>query len=182
LPDNPAIRIIHSIMGNRQILSTCCLGLAAILTIASCNQKRPQAEPIARDTRIPLKSVKVADSIVYDVIVRDIDGEDPWEAERLQTFSQDTFVNYLFQQLYAGKYKAYHFETGKQLSAKEIRAIESQPGYNRSRVSKLQFNEQWYFDSTGVLNKRVNGITLGLEAYSSQGTFKGHKALFRVKF
>lgn len=120
--------------------------------------------------------------MVYDVIIRDIDGEDPWEAERLQSFSQDTFVNYLFQQLYAGKYKAYHFETGKQLSVKEIRAIESQPGYNRSRVSKLQFNEQWYFDSTGVLNKRVNGITLGLESYSSQGTFKGHVGLLRVKF
>jgi hypothetical protein len=30
----------------------------------------------------------------------------------------------LFQRLYAGTFKAYPFETGKQLSVKEIRAIE----------------------------------------------------------
>jgi len=122
----------------------------------------------------------VADSIIYDVVIRDIDNEDPWESERLKTFKQDVFVDNIFDELYNEKLSAYDFMTGEKLSIKDIKNIEKSEGYSRSKISKVQFNEQWVIDSLWVLNKKINSMIFGIESYSKQGTFTGHKALFKV--
>ena len=123
-----------------------------------------------------------ADSIKYDVIIKPTDSEDAWEVERLQNFKQNSFIDYIFEQLYAGNFSAFDYETHKVLSIQEVKKIESAADFNRQNIGKIQFNEKWYIDSTGMLNKKINFLTLGIESYSNQKTFLGYKALFIVKF
>lgn len=154
--------------------------LAICIAFASC--KNDGNSKLAQSNRAPLPkgSIIIADSIIYDVVIRAIDTSDTWESERLKTFKQDVYIDNIFDQIYKGELIAYDFYSGQKLSVKDVKDIEKSEGYSRSKVSKVQFNEQWVIDSLGVLNKHINSMTLGLESYSHQGTFTGHKALFKI--
>lgn len=156
------------------------LGITICIAITSCGNKGNDKMMQLNTKPLPQGSILVADSIIYDVVIRALDTTDTWDSERLKTFKQDVYIDNIFDQLYKGKLTACDFYTGNKLSVKDIKDIESSEGYSRSKVSKVQFNEQWVIDSLGVLNKRINCMTLGIESYSHQGTFTGHKALFRV--
>ncbi|HNV51366.1 MAG TPA: hypothetical protein PLH91_06800 [Tenuifilaceae bacterium] len=123
----------------------------------------------------------IADTIVYDVILRNIDTSDIWEAECLQYLDQKSLVNYLIDGVYNGQFIAIEFMGDKILSTDDVKAIEQENGFSRDRVSKVQFRERWYIDSSGNLQKQIINYTLGIEVYSKQNTFLGHEALFVVK-
>ncbi|MHC1704001.1 MAG: hypothetical protein AB9846_08835 [Tenuifilaceae bacterium] len=158
--------------------------IISIITICilcgSCKNKNRLDNNYTPVETLPNGSILVADSIIYDVVLRDIDHEDPWESERLKSLKLDVFVDNVFDKLYQRELFAYDFYTGKELTLKDIKAIEDREGFSRTKVSKVQFNERWSIDSLGVLNKKINYMTFGLESYSLQGTFTGHKALFKV--
>ncbi len=123
----------------------------------------------------------IADTIVYDVILRNIDTSDVWEAECLQYLNQKSLVNYLIDGVYNGKFIAMEFMGDKVLSIDDVKAIEQESGFSRDRVSKVQFRERWFIDSAGNFQKQIINYTLGIEVYSKQNTFLGHEALFVVK-
>lgn len=167
---------------NQNVMKTFSFFVLAAIAFLTSSCKHNQG-----DNMLPVKlkhqlgEITIADSIIYDVIIRDINGEDPWEAKRLSTFKHEQFVNLIFDQLYRGSYTAYNFETQTKISVDEIKAIENTPGFSRQLISKVQFNEGWYADSLGQINKRINSMILGVESYSKQGTFLGYQALFIVK-
>lgn len=123
----------------------------------------------------------IADTITYDVMLRAIDTSDTWVAECLQYLNQKDFINYLFDGIYSKQFTAYDFFTGEPLSPNDVREIEHEDDFSRELVSKVQFKEHWYIDSTGHFHKDVLNYTLGIEAYSKQKSFLGHRALFVVK-
>lgn len=123
----------------------------------------------------------IADTIVYDVILRNIDTSDVWEAECLQYLDQKSLVNYLIDGVYSGQFIAIEFMGDKVLSIDDVKAIEQEKDFSRDRVSKVQFRERWLIDSEGNLQKQIISYTLGIEIYSKQNSFLGHKALFVVK-
>jgi hypothetical protein len=123
----------------------------------------------------------IADTIVYDVILRNIDTSDVWEAECLQYLDQKSLVNYLIDGIYNGQFIAIEFMGDKVLSIDDVKAIEQESDFSRDKVSKVQFRERWYIDSEGNLQKQIISYTLGIEIYSKQNSFLGHKALFVVK-
>lgn len=124
----------------------------------------------------------ITDSLIYGIVTNVNANIDPYENENFKSFLQDKLINAIFEKLYTGKLKAYDFMSDKKLSINEIKSIEKANGFDRNKVGKVQFNEQWYFDKNGVLNKRVNSMTFGIESYSNQGNFTGYDALFTVKF
>lgn len=156
------------------------IAILVIVATIGCNRT---AEDQTRKHRVAstAKGQIIADTIVYDVILRNIDTSDIWEAECLKYTNQEEFINYLFDGLYSQQFIAVEFLGDKMLSIKEIKEIERSDGFSRSRVSKVQFKEQWYIDSCGNLQKDIISYTLGIEAYSKQNSFLGHKALFVVK-
>ncbi|KAB2869073.1 MAG: hypothetical protein F9K37_08920 [Bacteroidales bacterium] len=123
----------------------------------------------------------IADTIIYDVLLRNIDTSDVWEAECLQYLDQKSLVNYLIEGVYSGQFIAIEFMGDKVLSIDDVKAIEQEKDFSRDRVSKVQFRERWYIDSEGNLQKQIISYTLGIEIYSKQNSFLGHKALFVVK-
>lgn len=158
--------------------------LLAILIIASfifgCSKSN---KPKEKSTKQSLSGdiTVIADTIVYDVILRNIDTSDVWEAECLQYLNQKSLVNYLIDGVYNGQFIAIEFMGDKVLSIDDVKAIEQESNFSRDKVSKVQFRERWYIDSEGNLQKQIISYTLGFEIYSKQNSFLGHKALFVVK-
>jgi hypothetical protein len=130
---------------------------------------------------LPFYAETVADTIVYDVLLRPLDTTNVWEAEQLKYLNQLGLINHIFESIYSKKYSAYDFFSGKPLSVNEIQSMERVDGFSRKKVSKVQFKELWYLDSLGALQKHIYSYTLGIEAYSDKNTFLGHKALFEVR-
>jgi hypothetical protein len=157
-----------------------CATLVAVLV--SCNTNKTSEGKSSEKTTTLSGTYVLSDSLVFAIVTHASENADPYENEEFKSFLHEKLIPYIFEQLYAEKLKAYDFLTDEELSLKEIKKIEATEGFSRSKVGKVQFNEQWYFDKNGVLNKRVNSMTLGVESYSNQGNFYGYKALFKIKF
>lgn len=149
-------------------------------TIVGCSKSnKPQENPAKQ--ALSENITVIADTIIYDVILKNIDTSDVWEAECLQYLDQKSLVNYLIDGVYNGKFIAIEFMGDKVLSIDDVKAIEQEKDFSRDKVSKVQFRERWYIDSEGNLQKQIISYTLGIEVYSKQNTFLGHEALFVVK-
>lgn len=128
-----------------------------------------------------LKGNVVADTIIYDVIVKFRKGEDGWTKNALKNVKLSKFVNEVFEAVYEGKYKAYDHFTNELLSNGDIKEIESNPDYSRDKIGSLQFTELWYYnDQKQLFSKEVLSIAFGSEKYASDGTFRGYTPIFRV--
>lgn len=172
------VKITSNTRGMKKLI----IGLAvSVLIIESCTNNRP-VNPVSSATSTPKEAVVLIDSLVYSIATFQSENSDSLENEAFNLFLKEKLINYVFDQLYAGKIKAYDFLSNKELTIKEIKNIEKTEGYSRSKVGKIQFNEQWYVAKDGAINKRINSMTLGLEHYSNQGNFINYTALFKVKF
>ena len=138
------------------------------------NQEREKHSP-------PKNSILIADTITVDVTLRAQDLTNIWEVEQHKYVNQKAFVDYIFNGIYQKQLKTYDFFTGEEMSVRDVKKIEAEPGYSRDFISKIQFKEFWYIDSAGNLQKRIFCYTLGYEKKSEQGTFMGHKALFTIR-
>lgn len=124
----------------------------------------------------------LSDNLVYSIATRPSENADSSELVPFGNFLQKDLINFIFDEIYSGKLKAYDFFTDKELSIEDVRMIEKSEGFDRRKVGKVQFNEQWLIDKKGELIKKVNSMTFGIEHYSAQGTFLNYNALFNVKF
>lgn len=150
-----------------------------IILIVACNTNKP-AENNADSSKD--KGKVLVDNLVYGIATRPSENADSSELIQFSNFLQKDLINFIFEEIYAGRAKAYDFFTDKELSMDDVRLIEKSEGFDRKKVGKVQFNEQWYVDENGMLVKRVNSMTFGIEHYSDQGTFLNYNALFNVKF
>ncbi|HOP03540.1 MAG TPA: hypothetical protein PL017_12390 [Tenuifilaceae bacterium] len=153
---------------------------ACILILSfSCSNEKVEKK---RDGRfiIPDKSTVIADTITVDVTLRAMDTTSIWDVEQHKYINQRLLVDYIFDGIYNEKFSAFDFFTGEELSKFDVEKVEKEEGFNRDKVTKIQFKEFWYIDSTGVLQKQILSYTLGLEKTSEKGTPLGHKALFTV--
>lgn len=157
-------------------------GLVVIaMTFASCKNSTPEITKTSNKST-PINGNTLVESLVYGIVTHVNENTDTYENDRFKSFLQDKLISAIFEKLYDGKLKAYDFFSDKELSIKEIREIEKANGFSRTKIGKVQFNEQWYFDNNDMLNKRVNSMTFGIESYSNQGNFTGYNALFTIKF
>jgi len=159
------------------------LGCAALtVMLISCNSDKTSVVKSSEKTTDSKGAYVLTDSLVYAIATRTSENADSTENDEFKLFLQEKLIGYIFRQLYDERLKAYDFFTDKELSIKELKKIEAAEGFSHSKVGKVQFNEQWFFDKNGALNKRVNSMTFGVESFSNQGNFIGYKALFKIKF
>ena len=158
------------------------IGIAMLaITTISCNNNKSEVSKVKLEVT-PEGSTILADSLIYGIETHENENSDISENEAFKSFLQEKLINYLFDQIYSRNLKAYDFFSDKELSIKEVREIEKAEWFSRSKVGKIQFDEQWYIDKDKSLRKRVKSMTLGVESYSNQGNFIGYRALFKVKF
>jgi hypothetical protein len=141
---------------------------------------------------IPAKDVIIADSstnliivakdIVTEVIVKPDTTGDPWEMEKVKNYNGDEMISHLFTDIYKNKYPVYDILTGSQLDPVTIRSTAKEFGNDISKISKIQFLEDWYFDpSSNKMIKKIKSISFAYAVTREKGLPPGHKALFKIK-
>lgn len=125
----------------------------------------------------------VADSIIYDVIVKNPSSDDAWTAECLKNLNRKKLIDMIFENIYKEKITAFDYSTNKKLNPKEVKNIEKEESFKRENIGKLQFTETWILDSVNFsIYKKVTDVTLGYEYYDSEGKLFGYSPLFKVRF
>ncbi len=123
----------------------------------------------------------IADTIIYDVIIKNTDPDNKWIEKCLGNLNRSELVDQLFDAVYDNKANAYNFFSGKKLRPADLKRIEKDKDFNRSKIGKLQFTEAWYYDPPKLLmQKRIISITLGHELPGNDGNIIGYKPVFKV--
>lgn len=128
-----------------------------------------------------LNGAVMADSIVYDVIIHNPDPENPSTTEYLKDLRHEALIDSLFDLVYSEKITAYDLFTNEILKVKDVKKMESEAGYSRDHIGKIQFTERWYFDkSTKQFKKEVMSLALGYELLNQDSTLRGYKPVFKI--
>ncbi len=129
------------------------------------------------------EKILIARDIIYDVVIKIPNKEDPWEIEKLQGYEGDRMISELFNAVYTGRIKAYDYHTGKKLTPDDVRKTELEPGFDRNNIGKIQFTENWFYNpATMEIDKEVISVVLGYENREIDGTLIGYKAAFKLDF
>lgn len=125
----------------------------------------------------------IADTIIYDVVIKNPDINDKWTEQCLSKLEKDILVDRIFESIYNKDLIPYDFFEGKELSINEIKELEKKEEFSREQIAKVQFEEIWYFDENNLkMTKEVYSIMLAYEIYNSFGEIKGYKPAFKVYF
>lgn len=123
----------------------------------------------------------IADTIIYDVLIKAANPDDEWENQRLRNLNHRAFIDSIFNLVYNKDIIAYDVFENKALSVSEVRSIENHNDYTRDRIGKIQFTERWNFDpSNQELQKQVISIALGYETYAEDGEVRAYKPIFKI--
>ena len=152
--------------------------LLVILTVISLSCKQESAE-IITDSISP-EFIKVADNIIYDVIVK-AETDDEWDIEKVEGYSGNKMIDNLFESLYSGELKARDYHSGKELSPGDIKNIEKREGFERSNIGKIQFTEDWFFKpADNKIEKNVETVVFGYKTNTEDRIGVGYMAAFEI--
>jgi hypothetical protein len=154
----------------------------AIMLLSSCiNKPEVISNKTATSPDTEISGTLIADTIIYDVVIKITNPNNDWENQRLKHVNHSAFVDSLFNLVYNKKIIAYDVFENKPLSVKQVKSIEEQDDYSRDRIGKIQFAEKWYFDSSSnELNKQILSIALGYETLNELGEVRAYKPVFKL--
>jgi hypothetical protein len=159
-----------------------------VFTIAcflSCKESKVKPEITSEKTihkRDSLDMKLIADTIIYDVIIKNPDPDNEWIKKCLGNLKRTEFIDKLFDAVYNKETFAYDFFSGKEIKPRDLKKIEKEDGFNREQIGKLQFTETWYYNSQNlIMDKKIISITLGHEISENNGDIIGYKPVFKIK-
>jgi len=158
-----------------------------IAGITTCKQQTSEPSVTGKtktliDTTL-LTFQPIAESIRYDVIIKNPDPADEWTETCLKGLDRKKLVYEVYKAIYAKKVKAYDYYTDDPMSVKQVKEIEKQAESDGAEVAKVQFLEDWFFDPvTFNLYKKVHFIMLAYELLDEKGNVRSYKAAFYVPF
>ncbi|MFW5657360.1 MAG: hypothetical protein ACOC0C_07050 [Bacteroidota bacterium] len=142
-------------------------------------------QPGAKEPPPPQKKpgeLLVADTIIYDVIVRNTNPEDKWTTETLKNLNLDLLLNELFQAIYNREVTAIDYFTEKRIRPNELKKMERDSIIIRSEIGKVQFTEIWFYQHDSLkLRKEVLSVVLGQELYDLDNNVRGYKPVFKIE-
>lgn len=124
-------------------------------------------------------SIVIADTVIYDVVIKNAVPEDEWQEFCLKNVDRAAITNIIFNAIYNGKLTAYDYQHEKPMTINQVKELEKE--YDRDKVAKIQFIEEWYFNEKKMkMGKIVNEIMLAYELNNSDGEIRGYKAGVKV--
>ncbi len=128
-----------------------------------------------------LYGITIADTIVYDVIIKNPNPHDNWTDECLKNLNKDQFVDILFESVYKKQATAYDVFSDNIITPDELKKLERKKDFSRNKIGKIQFTESWsYNDSIRSMSKKVISVALGYEIFDDEGSLIGHKPVFKI--
>ncbi len=123
----------------------------------------------------------IADTINYGVVVHNLDSADLWKKKSLSGFDRKNFIDLIFNSIYNKEIQPYDYFTGESLSVRDIKKLENDPEFSRSKIGKIQFLERWYIETTTLnMVKKVHSVMLAYETFRDDGSFRGYKPAFKI--
>ncbi len=157
----------------------CYLSLAGCLNEKSGEPGRKPAD--TTDMSINFSGKQIAAPIIYEVLVKNPDADDEWGSEKLENLKTEVLIEAVFSAVYSKKADAFNYHTDEKMSIEDIKYLESQEDFKRQNIGKIQFEEDWYFDTKNlIMGKKVHSILLAYEVYDSFNQVIGYKAGFVV--
>ncbi len=151
------------------------------LTFTGCKQNKTHEPPLVIRVDSFYGSI-IADTIIYDVIIKNPDPDDLWTSECLKKIHHSTLIDSLFHLVYTKQAVAYDLYSNEPLKIKDVKRMENEENFQRNQIGKIQFTERWYFDvSTQQFQKEVISIVLGHELYNDEGFVRGYKPVYKLK-
>jgi hypothetical protein len=159
-----------------------------LIFIVSCNsttRKEPVksvgTSEIKTSNEIGAGLIVIARDIITEVIVKPDSLGDPWEVEKVKNYDGKQMLTHLFENIYNKKLSVYDIFTGKPLDPSAVKKIENEFGSDLSKVGKLQFLEDWYFNpATDKIIKKIKSVSFAYEFKRESGLPAGYKALFKL--
>jgi len=158
-----------------------------ITGITACKQQNSKpsvtgkAKTLKDTTLLTLQPI--AESIRYDVVIKNPDPADEWTETCLKGLDREKLIDEVYNAIYAGKVKAYDYYTDDPMPVEQVKEIEKQAESDGAEVAKVQFLEDWFFDPvTFNLYKKVHFIMLAYEILDEKGNARSYKAAFYVPF
>lgn len=126
--------------------------------------------------------ITVARDIITEVIVKPDSLGDPWEVEKVRNYNGRQMFAELFENIHEKKVTVYDNLTGDPLSPGEVRKMEKEIGSDLSRIAKIQFLEDWFFNpSTNKIIKKLKSASFGYMLPAGKLEPVRYKALFKLK-
>ncbi|MCP4178153.1 MAG: hypothetical protein GY756_10330 [bacterium] len=122
----------------------------------------------------------LADSIMYTAMIKNPKPvEDAYMNEWLANVDIKNFAGAIFNAVYKEKLIAYDYITGDTMTIEAVKELEAK--FNRDRIAKVLFTEEWYFDENKLqMYKKVNSIMLAYERIDDDNNIMGYKSGIRV--
>lgn len=151
--------------------------LFILITILVCCKEMNNENKVSTKPEMEV----IADTIIYDVLLKNPDPTDEWTQYRLQSFKLDQLVDYVFDGVYSGQLKPIDFFSEQDLNIKDIKLLEKEEEFSRDKIARAQFEEIWYYNKKKhIMQKHVHSIMLAYEVYNREGKIKGYKPAFKV--
>jgi hypothetical protein len=126
--------------------------------------------------------ISIGKDIITEVILNPDTLGDPWEAEKIKNYNGKLLYKSLFENIYNKKVIVYDVFTDKPLTPEDVKSVEKEYNSDISRIGKLQFLEDWYFDPvTSKIIKQIKSVTFSYSIQRGPGLPTGYKALFKLK-
>ncbi len=107
-------------------------------------------------------SVLLADTIIYNVVIKNPDPEDDWQEYSLKYLDKKALSNMIFNAIYNGRLTPYSYQYEKIMTLDEVKQMEKK--HPRSEIANIQFTEVWYFnEKTLDFGKKVKSIMMAYE-------------------
>jgi len=154
--------------------------IVSVLITLSCNTPPPETfvNYMEKDT---LNFEIIADTITYDVIIKNTVKTDPMTDEFLRYLNKTGMIDGIFTSIYSGKLVAYDYFSGEKLNITAVKEMENIESFSRDDIGKIQFAEVWYYNADhSVFKKKVVSMVLGLEQFNDDGTLRGYKPIFKI--
>jgi len=159
--------------------------IAGVLLFAfSCRQNSTKSNP-------SLSSANTVDStglfllgkdIVTEVILRPDTTGDPWEVEKVKNYNGTSMYKDLLNKIYSKELTAYDIISGKPLSAEYVKNLTNEFEGDMSKIGKLQFLEDWYYDpASNRIIKKLKSTSFAYEYKRQANLPVVYKALFKIK-
>ncbi|MUP39450.1 hypothetical protein [Labilibaculum euxinus] len=124
--------------------------------------------------------VKIANPIIYEVLVTNPNPEDDWKTECLANTNIHDLVKDIINAVRNGDLPAFDYYDNHQLSIPELEKIIAESDL-MNKTGNIQFEEEWFWNAKKLsLEKRVKKMMFGYEIYDALGKVRGYKASFVV--
>ena len=172
---------------NKTIMKKSTFFLAAFLIIlvscGSCkNTTKNKISGSEISTPVNEGLILIGKDIITEVVVKPDTLGDPWEVEKVKGYDGKEMVVSLFENIKNRNLVVYDCFTGEAMTPAAVKKMEDEIGTDLSRIGKIQFLEDWYFNPVkSIITKKIKTVSFGYETIREGGLPKGYKALFKLK-